>query len=142
MGIVGILSQAVGLKDLVLGVIDRFKLPPEERAKVEFALQQQEFELKKLELEIEAKLADTASANLRAEAASASWLAKNCRPFFIFNAGLAVVANVWLPLISQFTPRPITALPIPDDFYWLFGAGFLGYVGARSWEKMGKMGKK
>src|SRR2546428_10438544 len=100
MGIVGILSQAVGLKDLVLGVIDRFKLPPEERAKVEFALQQQEFELKKLELEIEAKLADTASANLRAEAASASWLAKNLRAVFLFNAGPPVVANVWRSRIS------------------------------------------
>lgn len=24
---------------------------------------------------------------------------------------------------------------IPDDLWWLFGAGYLGYTGARMWEK-------
>ena len=141
MSFLSAISGAAGLKDLVLGVIGRLKLAPEEKAKLELALAQQEHELKKIEDELEAKLADQAGQNIRAEAASDTWLAKNCRPFFIFAAGLTVVANVWIPLVAQFTSPNVQMLDIPEPFYWLFGSGFLGYVGARSYEKMMKIKK-
>ena len=138
MGLFNTLSGALGLKDLILGVIDRLKLAPEEKAKVQLALAEQEHELKKMEAQLEARLADAAGANIRSEAASDGWLAKNSRPAFIFGAGMTIIANIWIPLVAQFTPKSVQMLTIPEPFYWLFGSGFLGYVGARSWGKRSK----
>ena len=141
MGFLSAISGSLGLKDLVLGVLDRIKLAPEEKAKVQLALAGQEHELKKMEAELEARLADAAGANIRSEAASDGWLAKNSRPAFIFGAGMTIIANIWIPLLAQFTPKTVQMLNIPEPFYWLFGSGFLGYVGARSWEKRAKLSR-
>lgn len=141
----------MGLIDTVLGggvgkfvqeVVGTFKLSPEARLEVEREIASRAHELAKLDLEMEAKVAEIASSNIRAEAASDSWLAKNSRPLFIFIGSITIWVNVLIPMISQISGRALPIIEIPEAAYWLYGSGFLGYVGSRSWEKTQKLHTK
>ena len=138
MGIQAIIGGSIG--ELFKKIVGSFKLDPETKAKVELALAENEFELRKIDAELASKLADYASQNIRAEASSDSWLAKNARPFFIFGGGLTILANIWIPLISKFTLYPIAPLELSEWFYSIYGAGFLGYAYTRMMEKNTKLG--
>ena len=140
MALLETLFGAAGIKDLVLGVLDRIKMNPEQRAQVELALAQNQIELVKLEAELELKAQEASSENIKTEIASGTWLGKNVRPLFLLCGTIAIWLNVFLPLIVQFTSKQVTPINIPDSVYWLFGMGFLGYTGARSFEKI--MSKK
>jgi hypothetical protein len=128
-----------GVKDLVLGVLDRIKIPPEEKAKIELAMAQNAFELQKLETEYQAKLLEAqskeveiASANIRAEATNGDKYTSRARPTFMYLCCLILGWNYIIVPLFHHPP-----LDFPEPMVWLFGSAILGYTGARSWEKIG-----
>ena len=128
-----------GIKDLVLGVLDRIKLNPEEKAKIQAQMEQNSFELAKLQAELESKEKDqiakeieAASANIRAEVASGDKFTSRSRPSFIYMMLAIMLCNyILFPLLR----RPV--VEYPEALFWLFGSVMLGYTGARTWEKIG-----
>ena len=131
-----ILGKVLGLQDMVLGVIDRFKLSPEKKAEMKMAIMANQAEMAKFEAEVEQTLMKAASANIVAEATSKSWMARNARPFFVFGMGATLMFNVVAPIISRIAGSPFDPVPVPSELVALYGFGFLGYTGARSWEKI------
>jgi len=132
-------TGAGGIKDLVLGILDRIKLAPEKKAEIELKLAEHEFEIQKMELEMRkaeqaaiAKELETASANITAEAQSGDAYTRRARPSFMYMMILIMLCNYLVfPLIN----KPLVNYPEP--LFWLFGSAILGYTGARTWEKIG-----
>ena len=122
----------------VLGnVLDRVLPNPEAKAKAqaELARMTQEGELKATELQLSAILAEAQSAD--------RWTSR-ARPMFLYVMyaviGLCFVGGI----IGIFAPDAVATAAanianllaaIPEEMWWLFGAGYLGYAGARSYEK-------
>jgi hypothetical protein len=138
MGIIDAIDNIAsgGIKGLVLGVLDRIKLNPEEKAKIQVQLEQNSFELQKLQMELEAKEKEqiakeieAASANIRAEAQSGDKYTARARPTFLHM--------VMLILGWNYIVAPLLHLELPEPLFWLFRSAVLGYTGARTWEKVG-----
>jgi hypothetical protein len=142
---IGSAVGGTGLKDLVLGVLDRIKLSPEKKAEIQAQLDQNSFELSKMQHELEMKQQDymakeieTASANIKAEAESGDKFTSRSRPMFMYLIYVILGWNfIVLPIIQMFKGVPTQPIALPDDMYWLFGAGYLGYTGFRSLDKTG-----
>jgi hypothetical protein len=135
-----------GIKDLVLGILDRIKVSPTEKAKIQEALDQNAFELQKMQLEMEQHLADlqaketeAASANIQAEAKSGDKFVSRSRPTFLYIMYAVITFNfIILPVIEMIRgATTLVPLNIPSEAYWLFGSGYLGYAGFRSLDKSG-----
>jgi hypothetical protein len=108
------------------------------------AEQQAIIQQKLMDLEIEAGKAQ--SAMIVAEASSADPMTSRARPMFMYvfyfillTMGIFVPAiGVWFPGHSAIFYTNVAAgfKAIPSDLYTLFGAGYLGYVGMRGYEKV------
>jgi hypothetical protein len=133
------ITGATGLKDLVLGILDRIKLSPEKKAEVELAMATNAQELQKIQMEMEAKEQESiareieaASANIRAEVTNGDKFTSRSRPSFVYMMLLIMACNyVIFPLVGR------SVIEYPEALYWLFGSVMLGYTGARTWEKIG-----
>lgn len=144
IGAIGSIASG-GVKDLVLGVLDRIKLNPEEKAKIQAQMEQNAFELEKLEAEIRAKQQDymakeieIASANIKAEMQTGDKLVARARPLFLYVVYVILVWNfIVLPIVQMLQGTTLRPIDLPDDMYWLFGCGYLGYAGFRSLDKGG-----
>jgi hypothetical protein len=138
-GIISAIGGITGIKDLVLGVLDRIKLSPEKKAEIQQAMDQNAFEMQKIQAEMQAKEQDAiakeieiASANIKAEAQSGDKFTSRSRPSFIYMMLVIMVCNyVVFPIINR------TPIVFPEALFWLFGSCMLGYTGARTWEKIG-----
>jgi hypothetical protein len=74
---------------------------------------------------------EAASANIRAEATNGDKFTSRARPLFLYVCNVILVWNyIIVPT------RGLTPVAFPDPLFWLFGSVMLGYVGARSWEKI------
>jgi len=122
-----LLSGGVGT--LVKDIVGSFKLSPESRLEFEKQLEEHKFELAKLDVELETKLADTASANIQAEA-KGNWYTAGARPTFMYIIEFILLWNyVVVPIFRQ---DPVT---LPGDLLVLFGTCICGYVVGRTYEK-------
>ena len=120
-----------GLMDGVAGIVDRFVTTPDEKAK---AL----IELRAMEVRETEIIVSSATAVLKAEAESPDPWVRRARPTFLYIMYAVLVFNfILVPVFQLFINQPIAPIILPADLYYLFGAGFLGYVGARSWDKKG-----
>jgi|WetSurMetagenome_2_1015567.scaffolds.fasta_scaffold460992_1 hypothetical protein len=126
------------LKDLVLGVLDRVKASPQVKQEIQKQMEQNDFELQKMQLEIQARTQEAisreieiASANIRAEAASGDKFTSRARPSFIYVMLVIFICNYIVFPIAR-----VQAILFPDPLFWLFGSCMLGYTGARTWEKL------
>ena len=126
MGLAEILGGGVG--KIFKDIVGTFKLDPETKAKIEAELENHRFEIAKLEMEYDAKVQEAASRNIVAEASSASWLARNSRPFFVFMGGILIIANYLLPLVTQWTQYPMQPIALDEWFYATYSFGFGGYT--------------
>lgn len=98
---------------------------------------------KVMELEIEAGKAQ--SAMIVAEASSADPWTSRARPSFLYVFYFILLSmGIFVPIIGVGYPEFSTQFyinvaagfkAIPDALYTLFGAGYLGYIGARSYDK-------
>lgn len=124
-------------------VVGQFHASPEEKDKFLAAIDANKTQIQVAQLALEGKAQDelareveAAGANIRAEAASGDKYTSRARPSFVYVVlGILAANYIAFPLLG----RP--ALAFPDAFFWLFGSCMLGYTGARTWEKIGIMGK-
>jgi len=115
----GIWKLMGGVKDLV----GEFHLAPEK---------QLEFEAKIREMEKAETLAITKAAEsvLVTQAKSDDPWVRRARPTFLWLMyGIFLYNWIVRPAMGD------VPLEIQEQVVWLFGAGFLGYTGARSWDK-------
>jgi hypothetical protein len=119
-----------GVGQLVKDVVGTFKLSPETKAELDKQIEEHDFELKKLDVDVEARLADIAGQNIRAEASSGDKYTSRARPTFLYVFCFIILWNYCAVPIFRQTP-----VQFPDSLMWLGGACVLGYTGARSWDK-------
>lgn len=105
---------------------------------------------KLMKAETEGKLA-TAKVQLSAiimEAQSKDPWTSRARPSFLYLMYLIIllcvvggIAGIWWPDEVQTAAQNINALleALPGEMWWLFGAGYMGYTGARSFDKSRKL---
>lgn len=106
-----------------------------DRAKLELLKQQQAGEFKELE---------SAYAAIVAEATSSDPWTSRARPAFLYVVYIFILAAIPMGFMSAIKPEMATAVTagvhgwlnaIPENMWWLFGSGYLGYSAARSWDK-------
>ena len=118
-------------------ILDKFFPDPAERARKEIELlqMQQTGELKELETRMSAILAEANSED--------PWTSR-ARPSFLYVIYVMILMAIPMGVLSAFEPQMADAIAsgmqkwlaaIPEDLYVLFGIGYVGYAGARTWEK-------
>lgn len=129
-----------GIDDIVgagLKIIDKIIPDPTARdaAKLELLKQQQAGNLEEIKTQLSAIVTEAQSAD--------PWTSR-ARPTFLYVIYALILSS--LPMAIVFTVSPDTATSLIDGFHaWLsaipeaylqlFGVGYLGYTGGRSWEK-------
>lgn len=109
-----------------------------ERLKLEFLRQQQAGEFKELEARFSAIVAEAQSTD--------PWTSR-ARPSFMYVMYVMILASI--PMGFLFATKPEVAMAVtagvanwlkalPEEMWWLFGAGYLGYTGSRTFEKARK----
>lgn len=118
-------------------VLDRVLPDPVARAKAraELVRLQQEGALDEVRTQLSAILAEAASPD--------PWTSR-ARPAFLYVMYAVIVGclvggiiGIWWPSQVAVAAQNVSALlgAIPESLWWLFGAGYLGYTGARSFDK-------
>lgn len=109
-----------------------------ERAKLRLVELQQQGAFKELEERMSA---------IKAEASSSDPWTSRARPSFMYVMYVMILTAIPMGFLFAFKPEVAMAVTagvknwlhaIPEEMWWLFGAGYLGYSGARSIEKLKK----
>ena len=138
------LGAAEGLVGPVARLIDNLFTSDEEREKAKLALIREEGQQALAEL-------DASLSAILAEAQSKDPWTSRARPTFLYLMYLVIVLcvvggilGIWWPGHVTTASETIGALlaAIPESLWWLFGAGYLGYTGARSVDKWRVAGGK
>lgn len=112
----------------VSNLIDDLHTSTEEKAEAQLKLSRLSADMTRSMLEHEAKVLEEQAKNIRAEANSESWLARNWRPIVM----LSLTALVGLDSFG------VLSNPLSDDAWLLLQIGIGGYVVGRSGEKIAK----
>lgn len=123
--------------DLVGKIID--KVFPDkdaaDKAKLEMLRLQQNGDLAELEKRYSAIIAEANSAD--------PWTSR-ARPSFMYVMYVMILSGIPMGVLFWFRPDVAEAVcrglrlwleTIPEQMWWLFGAGYLGYTGSRMFEK-------
>ncbi len=129
---------AGGLIEIGTTLIKRL-IPDKEaqaKAELELALMQQNGELQELQTRMSAIVAEANSAD--------PWTSR-ARPSFMYVFYFIIIMLTFVvPLIGVFNPDAMASFyanvatgfkAIPEEMWWTFSVGYLGYSGARSYEK-------
>lgn len=134
-----ILGGDVG--DVFSKVVGTFKLSPDKAAELQSLRETHAADIAKLQMQMQMAAQDAitreveaAAQTIRAEATNGDKYTSRARPTFLYVCNIIVLCNY---LIFPLTGRAPIAFPEP--LFWLFGSVMLGYVGARSWEKVSGM---
>lgn len=123
---------------LIGNLIDKAIPDPDAKAKaqLELAVMQHNGELKELETRMSAILAEANSAD--------PWTSR-ARPSFMYVFYFIIIMmTIVLPVVGIFNPEAMIKFyehsksgfsAIPEELWWTFCAGYLGYSGARTFEK-------
>jgi hypothetical protein len=121
----------------VAKIIEEFHLPPEQQAQIKLALAAQQVDLEKAQLARDAALAELQSKNITAETQSTDAYVRRARPTFLYVMIAAIAFSLIVcPVVNAFLHQGLVPMEIPGAYLELFGIGFLGYTGARTWEKV------
>lgn len=113
-----------------------------ERAKLELLKAQQAGDFRDLDAAMEA---------IKMEAASQHRLVALARPAFLYVIYIVILAGLPMGVLYAFAPATAGAVSagfaqwinaIPGELWTLFGAGYLGYAGARSYDKAKRLATK
>jgi len=118
-------------------IIDKLFPDKTEAEKLKLALlqQQQAGEFKDLEMRFSAIVAEANSQD--------PWTSR-ARPSFMYVMYTLLLAALPMGVLFAFQPDTAQAVTdgvgrwlnaLPEELWWLFGAGYLGYSGARTFEK-------
>ncbi len=121
----------------IASIIDKIIPDKEERARAKLELLQLEGtqELKKLEAQLSAIVAEANSSD--------PWTSR-ARPSFLYVMYVLILAAIPMGVISAFWPETAQNIArgmntylggLPEPLYVLFGTGYLGYTAARQWGK-------
>ena len=135
------LSLLTQLLPVVGEVIDRVIPDPKAReaAKLQLVQQVQEGKLKEVEQQLSAILAEAQSKD--------PWTSR-ARPTFLYVVYLLILTSIPMALVHAFNPELALRLiegfhgwlaAIPESIITLFGVGYLGYTGARSYDKFKRL---
>tara|TARA_R110002126_G_scaffold16044_6_gene64713 strand:+ start:1911 stop:2348 length:438 start_codon:yes stop_codon:yes gene_type:complete len=128
---------AEGVAAPLFGLIDNLFTSDEERAAAKLKLMEMEQrgELDRMKVSLSAILAEANSAD--------PWTSR-ARPTFLYLiyaiillCVVGAVVGIWWPDHVATASSNLTNLlaAIPESLWWLFGAGYLGYTSARSFDK-------
>jgi holin (3TMs family) len=118
-------------------IIEEFPMPAEQRAQLRSALAAQRMDLEKVHLARDAALAELRWKNITAETASTEAFVRRARPTFLYvMIGAIAFSLVICPIANAVLHKGLVPMEIPAPYLELFGVGFLGYTGARTWEKV------
>jgi len=121
----------------IASIIDKIIPDKEERARAKLELLQLEGtqELKKLEAQLSAIVAEASSAD--------PWTSR-ARPSFLYVMYVLILSAIPMGILSAFRPETAQNIArgmntylggLPEPLYLLFGTGYLGYTAARQWGK-------
>ena len=105
-------------------------------AKLELARQQQDGELKEMQIALSAIIADAQSAD--------PWTSR-ARPTFLYVVYILLLWSLPMGVLAMFAPEAGQAFvsgfagwlnAIPESILQLFGVVMTGYIAGRSWEKV------
>lgn len=111
---------------------------------------QAKLELLKLEQNGELEELKASMSAILAEAQSADPWTSRARPSFMYVMYVIILASIPMGVLYAISADTAAGIStgfkawldaIPDDMWVLFGVGYLGYTGARTWEKKKKAGK-
>ena len=118
-------------------VIDKVFPDPEAaaRAKAELMVLEQEGALKETEQQLSAIIMEAKSADPWTSRARPSFL--YLMYFIILMTFVGGILGIWWPEAVTTAGQNIANLlaAIPEELWWLFGTGYLGYTGARTLDK-------
>jgi hypothetical protein len=131
------IQEALSLVPVLTKLLDRLIPDPQAREQAKLALMQAENQqlLEELKLQLSAILAEAQSPD--------PWTSR-ARPTFLYLIYVIILTEVVGSIIGIWFPDQVFQAAknlkdllsaIPSDLWWLFGAGYLGYTGARSFEK-------
>ncbi|HFQ15645.1 MAG TPA: hypothetical protein ENK41_04755 [Rhodobacteraceae bacterium] len=127
----------------LFSIIDDLFTSDEERAEAKRRLLSDEGQRKIRDLQVRLSA-------ILAEAQSRDPWTSRARPSFLYIIYIMILAAVPMGVLSAFHPdvseRVIAGMQgwlaaIPDSLWGLFGAGYLGYSAARSWDKKNGLAK-
>lgn len=127
----------------LFGLID--KIIPDPKARDEAKLKLMQAEGQQALAEIQASLSA-----ILAEAQSADPWTSRARPSFLYLIYLVIllcvgggIIGIWYPAEMKQAAENMRALllAVPESLWTLFGIGYLGYTGARSFDKVKGAGK-
>jgi len=130
-------TLAPGLFEAGAKLIDRLIPDPAQREQAKLALFQAEGQqaLQEMQVSLSAILAEANSAD--------PWTSR-ARPTFLYViysilllCVVGAIIGIWWPQQTFQAAENLSKLlgAIPENLWWLFGAGYLGYTGARSFDK-------
>ena len=131
------LNLLTQLLPVVGEVIDRVVPDPKarEEAKLQMVKQAQEGKFKQAEQQLSVIMAEAQSKD--------PWTSR-ARPAFLYVVYLLILTSIPMAIVHAFNPERSQRLidgfngwltAIPEPIITLFGVGYLGYTGARSYEK-------
>ena len=126
-----------GLLEVGSRIIDRVFPDPAQRAQAQMELlkMQRDGELEEMRVALSAILAEAQSAD--------PWTSR-ARPSFLYVMYTMILASIPVGIAHVVSPTAVATFTagvqgwlgaIPDELWWLFGAGYLGYTGSRMLEK-------
>lgn len=118
-------------------LIDKMFPDPEQKAKAQLELvqMQQAGELEELKTELSAIISESQSAD--------PWTSR-ARPCFLYVMYIMILSSIVMGVVAAVNPAVADHIAngmkawlasIPSDLYTLFGVGYLGYTGVRTFEK-------
>ena len=131
------LNLLTSLLPLVSGVLDKVIPDPKAReaAKLKLIQEAQSGKLQEVEKQLSAIVAEAQSKD--------PWTSR-ARPTFLYVVYLLILVSIPMALVHDFNPELSLRLiegfhgwlsAIPESIVTLFGVGYLGYTGARSYDK-------
>ncbi len=132
------ISQVVaGVAGPLFALVDNLFTSDEERdkAKLQLLKMQQQGKLKEVELQMSAILSESQSKD--------PWTSR-ARPAFLYVMYLLMLFAVPMGFLSAYDPEMSARVSqgfkawlgaIPEPMWYLFGTGYLGYTGARTYDK-------
>ena len=130
---------ALGKSILEIGgeILGRVIPDPTERARAELELlkMEQEGRFEDMRIRLSAIIAEAQSPD--------PWTSR-ARPSFLYVMYLMILSAFFVGIAQVFNPAAVETFTagvrawlsaIPEELWWLFGAGYLGYTGARMREK-------
>jgi len=131
------LDPLTAILDVGGKILDKIFPDPAQReaAKLELAKTAQDGRLRELGIQMSAIVTEAQSAD--------PWTSR-ARPSFMYVIYIVILLGIPMGVLSAFKPEIATQVAagfkawlgaVPDSLWALFGAGYLGYAGARTWEK-------